>query len=176
MQRELRKRRPKPHAVWHFDDVYLEIDGAHGLPITRRRRRGRGSGCVSPVQAQQARRETDELRRSDPHRPAAWSVVIVVTGHDPKIVFTIASTTRRPSTPVITRTLAGWWRSGMVWPVLSLSAVSTPTATWSNAPSAGSPATEHAPSFASWRSQSQASAARCWTKPEETPATTCAWP
>ena len=38
--RELRKRRPKPHAVWHFDDVYLEIDGAHGLPITRRRREG----------------------------------------------------------------------------------------------------------------------------------------
>jgi transposase-like protein len=24
---ELRKRRPKPHAVWHLDEVYLKIDG-----------------------------------------------------------------------------------------------------------------------------------------------------
>src|SRR5271165_6065626 len=42
---------------------------AHGLPVARRRRRGRGSGCAGPVQAQQARRvETDaqtsgEMRR-----------------------------------------------------------------------------------------------------------------
>src|SRR5271165_2221969 len=42
---------------------------AHGLPVARRRRRGRGSGCAGPVQAQQARRvETDaqtskEIRR-----------------------------------------------------------------------------------------------------------------
>src|SRR5208337_503119 len=67
----------------------------HGLPVARRRRRGRGSGCAGPVQAQQARRvETDAqtskeirrrsrangdgwfavLRRSDPrsrHRPSA---------------------------------------------------------------------------------------------------------
>ena len=24
---ELRKRRPKPHVVWHLDEVYLKIDG-----------------------------------------------------------------------------------------------------------------------------------------------------
>src|ERR1700689_564210 len=24
---ELRKRRPRPHASWHFDEVYLKIDG-----------------------------------------------------------------------------------------------------------------------------------------------------
>jgi len=24
---ELRKRRPKPHSTWHFDEVYLKIDG-----------------------------------------------------------------------------------------------------------------------------------------------------
>ena len=26
MQRNLRKRRPKPHTVWHLDKVYLKID------------------------------------------------------------------------------------------------------------------------------------------------------
>src|SRR5665213_1725470 len=66
---ELRKRRPKPHAVWHLDEVYLKIDGRHGLSVARRRRRGRDSGCAGPVQARQARRvETDaqaskEIRR-----------------------------------------------------------------------------------------------------------------
>ena len=90
---ELRKRRPKPHSIWHLDEVYLKIDGRQllrspaqglhqsslpssgfanheareclirrtavygtGLPVARRRRRGRGSGCAGPVQAQQARR------------------------------------------------------------------------------------------------------------------------
>jgi putative transposase len=24
---QLRKRRPKPHATWHLDEVYLKIDG-----------------------------------------------------------------------------------------------------------------------------------------------------
>jgi putative transposase len=24
---DLRKRRPKPHATWHLDEVYLKIDG-----------------------------------------------------------------------------------------------------------------------------------------------------
>ena len=24
---DLRKRRPKPHTVWHFDEMYLKIDG-----------------------------------------------------------------------------------------------------------------------------------------------------
>jgi transposase-like protein len=23
----LRKRRPKPHTIWHLDEVYLKIDG-----------------------------------------------------------------------------------------------------------------------------------------------------
>ena len=24
---DLRKRRPKPHTIWHLDEVYLKIDG-----------------------------------------------------------------------------------------------------------------------------------------------------
>ena len=24
---DLRKRRPKPHTIWHLDEIYLEIDG-----------------------------------------------------------------------------------------------------------------------------------------------------
>jgi putative transposase len=24
---ELRKRRPKPHSIWHLDEVYVKIDG-----------------------------------------------------------------------------------------------------------------------------------------------------
>jgi hypothetical protein len=57
---ELRKRRPKPHSIWHLDEVYLKIDGCMVYLLARRRRRGRGSGRAGPVQAQQARRvETD---------------------------------------------------------------------------------------------------------------------
>src|SRR5258707_13551549 len=54
----LRKRRPKPHAAWHLDEVYLKIDG---LACCRfRGHRGRRSGCAGSIQAQQARRvETD---------------------------------------------------------------------------------------------------------------------
>ena len=29
---QLRKRRPKPHAVWHLDEVYLKIDGRMVYP------------------------------------------------------------------------------------------------------------------------------------------------
>jgi putative transposase len=64
---ELRKRRPRPHSLWHLDEVYLKIDGR--MVYLWRRRRGRGSGCAGLVQAQQARRvETDaqatkEIRR-----------------------------------------------------------------------------------------------------------------
>ena len=50
---ELRKRRPKPHAVWHLDEVYSENRWAHSLSVARRRRRGRGSRCAGPVQARQ---------------------------------------------------------------------------------------------------------------------------
>jgi putative transposase len=38
---ELRKRRPKPHAVWHLDEVYLKSMGAwsiRGAPSTPRAR------------------------------------------------------------------------------------------------------------------------------------------
>jgi len=35
----LRKRRPKPHATWHLDEVYLKIDGRiWGAPSTPRAR------------------------------------------------------------------------------------------------------------------------------------------
>src|SRR5271169_3404244 len=29
---ELRKRRPKPHSIWHLDEVYLKIDGRMVYP------------------------------------------------------------------------------------------------------------------------------------------------
>ena len=38
---ELRKRRPKPHSIWHLDEVYLKIDGRMvycGAPSTPRAR------------------------------------------------------------------------------------------------------------------------------------------
>ena len=39
---ELRKRRPKPHSIWHLDEVYLKIDGRmvylNGAPSTPRAR------------------------------------------------------------------------------------------------------------------------------------------
>jgi hypothetical protein len=37
----LRKRRPKPHATWHLDQIYLKIDGRmviYGAPSTPRAR------------------------------------------------------------------------------------------------------------------------------------------
>jgi putative transposase len=43
----LRKRRPKPHAIWHLDEVYLKIDGRMvicGAPSTPR---ARSSMCRS---------------------------------------------------------------------------------------------------------------------------------
>ena len=52
----LRKRRPKPHATWHLDEVYLKIDGRMVYLWRGRRRRGRGSRWAGPIQAQQARR------------------------------------------------------------------------------------------------------------------------
>ena len=66
---ELRKRRPKTAFDLASGRGLSENRWAHGLPVARRRRRGRGSGCAGPVQAQQARRvETDaqtskEIRR-----------------------------------------------------------------------------------------------------------------
>jgi putative transposase len=29
----LRKRRPKPHATWHLDEIYLKIDGRMVYPL-----------------------------------------------------------------------------------------------------------------------------------------------
>jgi putative transposase len=64
---ELRKRSPKPHSIWHLDEVYLKIDGR--MVYLWRAVDRRGPGCAGPIQAQQARRvETDaqaskEIRR-----------------------------------------------------------------------------------------------------------------
>ena len=33
---DLRKRRPKPHTIWHLDEVYLKIDGRLVVPLRRR--------------------------------------------------------------------------------------------------------------------------------------------
>ena len=66
---ELRKRRPNSHAVLHLDEVYLKIDGRMVYLWRAVDAEGRGSGCVSSIQARQARRvETDaqaskEIRR-----------------------------------------------------------------------------------------------------------------
>ena len=37
---DLRKRRPKPHSIWHLDEVYLKIDGrmVSGAPSTPKAR------------------------------------------------------------------------------------------------------------------------------------------
>src|SRR5271165_958999 len=57
---ELRKRRPKPHSIWHLDEVYLKIDGRMVYLWRAVDAEGEVSGCAGPVQAQQARRvETD---------------------------------------------------------------------------------------------------------------------
>jgi hypothetical protein len=53
---DLRKRRPKPHTIWHLDEVYLKIDGRMGLSVASRRRRGRGPRCAGPDEKEQARR------------------------------------------------------------------------------------------------------------------------
>jgi putative transposase len=44
---DLRKRRPKPYAIWHLDEVYLKISGRWsicGAPLTPR---ARSSTCWS---------------------------------------------------------------------------------------------------------------------------------
>ena len=50
---DLHRRRPKRHATWHLDEVYLKID-PRGLSVASRRRRGRGSRCVGPGEKEQA--------------------------------------------------------------------------------------------------------------------------
>jgi transposase-like protein len=57
----LRKRRPKPHATWHLDEVYLKIDGRMVYLWRAVDAEGEVLDVLfSPVQAQQARRvETD---------------------------------------------------------------------------------------------------------------------
>ena len=51
---DLRRRRPKPHSTWHLDEVFIKIDGLVGLPMARRRRRGRGPRRSCAEQARQA--------------------------------------------------------------------------------------------------------------------------
>jgi transposase-like protein len=43
----LRKRRPKPHATWHLDEVYLKIDGRMGYLCALLTPRARSSMCWS---------------------------------------------------------------------------------------------------------------------------------
>ena len=64
---ELRKRRPKPHSIWHLDEVYLKIDG--GMVYLWRAVDAEGEVLDVLVHSKQARRvETDaqaseEIRR-----------------------------------------------------------------------------------------------------------------
>src|SRR5271166_2342249 len=51
---DLRRRRPKPHTTWHLDEVYLKVDG---LPLARRRRRGRSARRAGPDPAEQANKQ-----------------------------------------------------------------------------------------------------------------------
>jgi putative transposase len=66
---ELRKRRPKPHAVWHLDEVYLKIDGRMAYLWPAVDAEGEVLDVLVQFQAQQACRvETDaqaseEIRR-----------------------------------------------------------------------------------------------------------------
>jgi putative transposase len=50
----LRKRRPKPHAIWHLNEVYLQIDGGwfiYGAPSTP----SEVLEDTGPIRARQAR-------------------------------------------------------------------------------------------------------------------------
>ena len=53
---QLRKRRPRPHSIWHLDEAYLKIDGRMDYLWRAVDAEGEVSGCAGPVQAQQARR------------------------------------------------------------------------------------------------------------------------
>jgi putative transposase len=56
----LRKRRPKPHATWHLDEVYLKIDGRMVYPWRIVDAEGEVLNVLVQSKAQQARRaETD---------------------------------------------------------------------------------------------------------------------
>jgi hypothetical protein len=62
---ELRKRRFKPHSIWHLDEVYLKIDGRM-VYLWRRRCRGRGSRRSGSVHTKQGcRAEIDAQVMSD---------------------------------------------------------------------------------------------------------------
>ena len=66
---ELRKRRPRPHAVWHLDEVYLKIDGRMAYLCRALDAEGEVLDVLVQFQVQQACRvETDaqaseEIRR-----------------------------------------------------------------------------------------------------------------
>src|SRR6478752_7413630 len=44
---DLRKRRPKPHTIWHLDEVYLKIDGRRSICGEPSTPRARSSMCWS---------------------------------------------------------------------------------------------------------------------------------
>ena len=56
----LRKRRPKPHAVWHLDEVYRKSIG-DGLSMARRRREGEALHVL--VQSKRNKRAAAQLLR-----------------------------------------------------------------------------------------------------------------
>jgi len=51
---DLRRRRSKPHTIWHLDEVDLKIDGRFWSLLARRRCRGRSARCAGPDQEEQA--------------------------------------------------------------------------------------------------------------------------
>jgi transposase-like protein len=58
---ELRKRRPKPHAVWHLDEVYLKIDGR--MVYLWRAVDAEGEVLDVPVQSKRDKRAALKLMR-----------------------------------------------------------------------------------------------------------------
>jgi hypothetical protein len=51
---DLRKRRPKPHSVWHLDEVYLKIGGRMVYLWRAVDAERRGSRCPRPIEPKQA--------------------------------------------------------------------------------------------------------------------------
>src|SRR5436190_22964115 len=52
--RRLRAMRPKPHTIWHLDEMFVSIGGKRNVSVARCRRRRRGarlSCAVAPEQA-----------------------------------------------------------------------------------------------------------------------------
>jgi transposase-like protein len=58
---DLRKRRPKPHATWRLDEVYLKIDGR--MVYLRRTVEGEGEVLDLPAQSKRNRHAAPNLIR-----------------------------------------------------------------------------------------------------------------